>query len=51
MPSIGEEIKTEMGVGKVLSLDILKRTYCVNVPDEGRIEIEMKSNEDEENNK
>ena len=51
MPSIGEEIKTEKGVGKVVSLDILKRTYCVNIPDEGRIEIEMKSNKDEENNK
>ncbi len=41
MPNIGDEVKTEKGIGRVVSIDILKRSYVVNLRDEGRIEIEM----------
>ena len=41
MPSIGEEIKTDKGNGKVVSLDILNRKYTVNIPDEGQVEIQL----------
>ena len=36
LPNIGDVIKTEKGKGTVVSLDILKRTYQVDVPEEGR---------------
>lgn len=43
MPNIGDIVKTPSGDGKVVSLDILKKSYVVNVPDEGRIEISLES--------
>lgn len=43
MPNIGDEVETEKGRGKVVSLDVLKRSYVVNVPDEGRVEVVLES--------
>lgn len=43
MPSVGEEIETENGKGRVVSIDILKRKYTVSIPDEGRVEIYLDS--------
>ncbi len=48
LPNIGDEIKTEKGLGKVISIDVLKRSYVVNVPEEGKVLIEMKHECDEE---
>lgn len=41
MPNIGDDIDTEKGIGKVISVDPLSRTYVVNVPDVGRITINL----------
>lgn len=43
MPEIGDEIMTEKGKGKVISIDILKKHCIVNVPDEGKIEVSMEN--------
>lgn len=43
MPNIGEEVITDKGKGKVISLDILKRSYIVSVPNEGKVEIVLES--------
>lgn len=43
MPNIGDIVETENGKGKVISLDVLKRSYVVSIPDEGKIEVLMKS--------
>lgn len=40
LPEIGTRVKTEHGQGKVVSLDILKQSYLVEVPEIGTIEIE-----------
>lgn len=42
MPNIGEEIDTDKGRGKVISIDILNRSYTVNVPDEGKVQVCLK---------
>ena len=42
MPNVGDEVKTESGIGKVISIDILKRSYVVNIPDHGKVEINLK---------
>lgn len=47
MPNIGDEVSTEKGKGTVISLDILKRTYTVSVPDVGKVEVVLKSKCDE----
>lgn len=47
MPEIGDYYVTEKGKGKVVSLDILKRSFVVNVQDEGKIEVVLKSKCDE----
>lgn len=47
LPNLGEEVETDKGVGRVISVDILKRSYVVNVPDEGKIEILLNSKCDE----
>lgn len=41
MPNIGDEVKTEKGSGKVVSLDILNKKYMVDVTDEGFVEISL----------
>lgn len=43
MPNIGDDVMTDKGRGKVVSLDILKRSYVVQVPDEGKIEVVLES--------
>ena len=45
MPKVGKKIKTEKGEGKVLSIDILKGTYRVDIPDVGIVEFEKAENE------
>ena len=47
MPSLGEKVETEKGTGTVVSIDILKKIYVVDVPNEGRIEVTLKSKCDE----
>lgn len=42
LPNVGDIVKTEKGEGKVVSIDILNKKIYVNIPDEGKIEIEMK---------
>ncbi len=39
LPTVGKKIETEKGPGKVVSVDILKRKYRVDVPDVGIIEV------------
>lgn len=39
MPNVGAEVKTDKGIGKVVSIDVLKRSYIVNIPEEGKVEI------------
>ncbi len=41
MPNIGEEVDTDKGHGKVISLDILKRTYTVLLDDENDTKYEV----------
>lgn len=43
MPNIGDEVDTVKGRGKVVSLDILKRSYIVNVPEIGRVDVLLES--------
>lgn len=47
MPNLGDEVSTENGKGKVVALDILNRSYTVNVPEEGKVEVSLKSKCDE----
>lgn len=39
LPQVGQTIETEHGTGKVISLDVLKRTYKIETKDKGIIEI------------
>ena len=39
LPKIGDVVKTEKGSGTVVGLDILKKTYKVNVADAGIVEV------------
>ncbi len=41
MPNIGDEVSTPNGEGKVVSMDILKRTYTVLLPEGERVEINL----------
>lgn len=41
LPNIGDVVKTDNGKGTVVSIDILKRSYQVDVPDEGRITVNV----------
>ena len=43
LPNIGDVVKTPNGEGKVVSIDILNKSYVVNVPDERKIQISVKS--------
>lgn len=45
MPKVGKKVQTEQGEGKVISIDILKGTYRVNIPDVGIVELEKDKNE------
>lgn len=41
MPELGKRVKTESGEGKVVSLDILKRSYKVETQSNGIVEVEL----------
>ena len=43
LPQIGQTLETEYGTGKVISLDILKKTYKIETKDKGIIEINGKN--------
>ena len=43
MPKIGDVVKTENGEGKVISTMICQRSYKVEVPDYGVVEIKMEN--------
>lgn len=45
MPQVGKKVKTEKGEGKVISVDVLKGTYRVNVPDVGVVDCTRDKNE------
>ena len=44
MPTVGKEVKTEMGTGKVLSVDILNRSYKVDLGDKGILKVSCDDN-------
>lgn len=46
IPCIGKKVKTEHGEGKVISVDILKQKYRVDVPEYGIVECEVKNEND-----
>lgn len=46
MPILGKKIDTENGVGKVINVDILKRTYVVELEDKTRIEVKVPFKDD-----
>ena len=39
LPKVGKKVETEFGEGKVISTDILKQTYRVDVKDHGIVEV------------
>ena len=45
MPQMNKKINTPQGEGKVVSVDILKGTYKVNIPDVGIVEFSKENNE------
>ena len=44
LPTVGKEVKTEMGTGKVLSVDILNRAYKVDLGEKGILKISCDDN-------
>ena len=42
MPSVGDEVETDSGKGKVISIDILKRSYVVSTQ-EGKVTVNLDS--------
>jgi len=45
LPKVGKKVQTEQGEGKVISIDVLKGTYRVNIPEVGIVELEKEKNE------
>lgn len=45
LPQLGKKVKTPKGEGKVISLDVLKGIYKVNIPDVGIVEFNRDNNE------
>ncbi len=43
LPNIGDRVSTVNGEGKVVSIDILKKSYVVNIPEVGKIEMTLES--------
>ena len=41
LPKVGKKIETEHGEGKVISVDILKQKYRVDVKDHGIVEVDL----------
>ena len=50
MPQMNKKIVTPKGEGKVISVDILKGTYKVNIPDVGIVEFTKENKETNESN-
>lgn len=46
MPSVGKKVKTKQGEGEVISVDILKRKYSVNIEDIGIVEVSKENGND-----
>jgi len=44
LPHIGQKVETEEGTGNVVSIDILKKSYKVEIQNKGIIEIKNESN-------
>lgn len=44
MPKVGKMVETKSGIGKVISIDILKQKYRVNIENKGIVEVDL--NED-----
>lgn len=44
LPSVGNIVKTKNGEGKVISVDILKRKYKVDLGEKGLLEVEVDEN-------
>lgn len=40
LPKVGSIVKTEKGEGKVVNIDVLKKTYEVDVPNAGLVEVQ-----------
>ncbi len=45
LPQMNKKVKTDKGEGKVVAVDVLKRTYKVNIPDIGIVEFSSECNE------
>ena len=45
MPQLNKKIKTSKGEGKVVSVDVLRGNYKVNIPNIGIVEFEKEKNE------
>jgi cell fate regulator YaaT (PSP1 superfamily) len=45
LPQVGKKVKTEKGEGKVISIDLLKGTYRVNVPEVGIVDCVREDHE------
>ena len=41
LPKVGKKVETEFGEGKVISIDILKQKYRVDVKDHGIVEVDL----------
>lgn len=41
LPKIGSKVNTEKGEGKVISIDVLKKQYTVDIPNVGRLEVKI----------
>lgn len=41
LPKVGKKVETEHGEGKVISIDVLKQTYRVDVKDYGIVEVQV----------
>ena len=41
LPKVGKTVQTQNGEGKVISVDILKQTYKVNMKDQGIVEVNL----------
>lgn len=41
LPKVGKKVETEFGEGKVISVDILKQKYRVDVKDHGIVEVDV----------
>ena len=41
LPKVGKKVETEFGEGKVISIDILKQKYSVDVKEHGIVEVDL----------